>query len=61
MNDQEPPPFRIEDTLADAIADAWGDLSSKAAGEADEETRKNEELILFWREKLAQILQGKPL
>lgn len=50
---------RIEDDLAEAIADAWGEIEKKAVAENSEETRKNEALILEWAKKLRDILQGR--
>lgn len=52
-------PSRIEDSLADGIADLWGEIDKKAASQKDAETKKNEALILEWAGKLAAILKGE--
>lgn len=57
MND---PNGRIEDSLADSIANLWKDIDDKAEADKSEEKRKNEDLILEWAKKLATILKGPP-
>lgn len=55
----EPEQSRIEDSLADGIAELWGEIDKKAAAQKDSETSKNEALILEWAGKLAAILKGE--
>lgn len=57
--DQDPAPRRIEDDLADSIANLWHDLDEKAAAEKTAERQKDEDLILTWALKLADILKGR--
>ncbi|MFO1525895.1 MAG: hypothetical protein U1F16_07975 [Turneriella sp.] len=49
---------RPEDDLADMIADSWLEIDKKSAAEQSDETRKNEQLILEWAEKLGALLKG---
>jgi len=55
---KEDAPQRIEDGLADAIADLWEGIEKKAAAEKTDETLKNEALIFEWAAKLGEILRG---
>ena len=54
---QEP---RIEDSLAELIAELWKDISDKAEAEKNAENQKDEDLLLEWAKKLASILKGPP-
>lgn len=55
---EEPPLRRSEDELADMIAGAWHEIDQRAAGEKDQDTKNNENLLLELAAKLSQILQG---
>ena len=55
-----PPEPRIEDSLAEWIAELWKDISDKAEAEKNAENQKDEDLLLEWAKKLASILKGPP-